>query len=379
MFDSTLYIEIDIFAILVLLIIMDHRRHMIMSAAQRLFKLELISIVVVLVFDALTWGLNGKTFKGALQINTVLNYFYWFIDLLPCYICLLYCIVMIYGKLKPGVCAALAIPIFAAFPILIANIWTDWIFYVTAADNMYARGPYYLLIGGIAFVYMALGLIMTLGKYFRSPSYERRQYLVLVLFMAVPLIGAMLQIFIFGLQTLWIGLTIYALMCYVSMQNGSIATDPLTGLNNRGRFDSYSSYIWANLSYYSSVCLLILDIDDFKRINDTFGHAEGDRALVAASDALKKALAGNGGFLARIGGDEFAVLFTNTGCESAKRFIVHVNELLKASSEFGYTISMSGGYAVAGNDCLDSFRNLYSEADRNMYDNKISRRGSSGR
>lgn len=86
--------------------------------------------------------------------------------------------------------------------------------------------------------------------------------------------------------------------------------DPLTGLLNRGEFSDLI-HKWAESNHESKACLVILDVDDFKRFNDVYGHSTGDQVLRQVSDELKKHF-GKMGIVARTGGDEF-MLFLNQG------------------------------------------------------------------
>jgi len=253
----------------------------------------------------------------------------------------------------------------------VMNFANGWIFTVSG-NNVYARGPYFLAVGALPFVHMAAAVLITLRAYFRAQLYERKMFIMLAFFMTAPLFGALLQIFIYGLVTTWICLTLSMLMCYVYIQSGTLATDPLTGLNNRGRFDAYSAWLWENRRDYPEICLLILDIDRFKSINDTYGHAEGDQALMRAANVLKSAMAEQRGFLARIGGDEFAVLLTAGGRPEADRFMERLRVNMAISNADGgkpYRVCFSVGCASLQPDEL-SFRSLFARADQQMYLNK---------
>jgi diguanylate cyclase (GGDEF)-like protein/PAS domain S-box-containing protein len=96
-------------------------------------------------------------------------------------------------------------------------------------------------------------------------------------------------------------------------------TDPLTGLYNRRHFDTQLDVILADhLPRQEPVCLLIIDLDGFKFINDTYGHPFGDKALRAISTLLIAMFKGHG-YVARLAGDEFAVILRKTGLEDATR------------------------------------------------------------
>ena len=94
-------------------------------------------------------------------------------------------------------------------------------------------------------------------------------------------------------------------------------TDPLTGLYNRRHFDTQMEVILSDhLPKNQSVCLLIVDLDGFKFINDTYGHPAGDDALRAISGLLKKTIRRND-YVARLAGDEFAMVLKNTALSDA--------------------------------------------------------------
>jgi len=102
-------------------------------------------------------------------------------------------------------------------------------------------------------------------------------------------------------------------------------TDPLTGLYNRHHFDAQLEVILADhLSKNRPVCLLLIDLDGFKFINDTYGHPLGDEVLRATAQLLRSQVRRND-YLARMAGDEFAMVLKNTDVESARRIALKVH------------------------------------------------------
>ena len=94
-------------------------------------------------------------------------------------------------------------------------------------------------------------------------------------------------------------------------------TDPLTSLLNRRGFESRARPLFAeHASKDNSFCLLMLDIDHFKNVNDTYGHLFGDKVICAIADTLKSKVKGQDA-IARIGGEEFAVLLPETNIKGA--------------------------------------------------------------
>ncbi len=96
-------------------------------------------------------------------------------------------------------------------------------------------------------------------------------------------------------------------------------TDPLTGLYNRRHFDSQLEVILVDhLPKNMPVCLLLIDLDGFKFINDTYGHPFGDEVLRTTAQLLKQQVRRND-YIARLAGDEFAMVLKNTDIENATR------------------------------------------------------------
>ena len=103
-------------------------------------------------------------------------------------------------------------------------------------------------------------------------------------------------------------------------------TDPLTGLYNRRHFDTQLEVILADhLPQNRPVCLLLIDLDGFKFINDTYGHPLGDEVLRATAELLRGLVRRND-YIARMAGDEFAMVLKNTGIDDAQHIAEKVHE-----------------------------------------------------
>lgn len=129
--------------------------------------------------------------------------------------------------------------------------------------------------------------------------------------------------------------------------------DHLSQVNNRRSFDEKQKELFASLKDGWSHSLLILDIDNFKQVNDTFGHEAGDQLIIKFGDALKACLR-NSDFIARLGGDEFCVLFPFTPLERAQELAERLRAKMPESVELipGVTqkLSWSGGLSEYSRD-----------------------------
>lgn len=149
--------------------------------------------------------------------------------------------------------------------------------------------------------------------------------------------------------------------------------DELTGLSNRRGFMTNARYIINLCDRQQISCSLIfIDLNDFKNINDKFGHAEGDKALADFANLIKSSFR-NSDILARLGGDEFVVLLTDTSKSSAE---ISMSKFQKVIDEYyaavnhGYGISCS--YGIVGYDLNRhmTIERLLDDADSLMFEHK---------
>jgi len=145
--------------------------------------------------------------------------------------------------------------------------------------------------------------------------------------------------------------------------------DPLTGLTNRRRFIEATELALSERSATGTVAALFLDVDDFKTINDTLGHAAGDDALIVVADRLRGALRGND-LAARLGGDEFGILLCNLpserhAAEVAERILGTLNQPLVVANEM-VSVGASIGIAI-DTPATGSVDDLLGDADVAMY------------
>ena len=129
--------------------------------------------------------------------------------------------------------------------------------------------------------------------------------------------------------------------------------DHLSKVNNRRSFDEKQKELFASLKDGWSHSLLIMDIDNFKQVNDTFGHEAGDQLIIKFGNALKTCLR-NSDFIARLGGDEFCVLFPFTPLDRAQELADRLRGNMPESVELipGVTqkLSWSGGLSEYSRD-----------------------------
>ncbi|MFL8672587.1 diguanylate cyclase [Clostridioides sp. GD02404] len=145
--------------------------------------------------------------------------------------------------------------------------------------------------------------------------------------------------------------------------------DPLTQLYNQRVSENFIQEYFCSSDKKTSDALLVIDIDDFKTVNDTFGHLEGNEVLVAVSKILLQNTCDKD-IVARIGGDEFMIFIkslTNDLVIKATNNIL--NDTSKIKVKDNHKITLSIGIAFV-NDSIKSYKDLFSKADKALYISK---------
>ena len=153
-------------------------------------------------------------------------------------------------------------------------------------------------------------------------------------------------------------------------------TDPLSGILNRKGFDQKLAHTLAHRPPAGRAhCLVLIDIDQFKRVNDTHGHVVGDTVIREVGQLLRRSTAEPGVSCARYGGEEFAILMEGSTAAQALQLAETVRRLVKAlkvrrrnTNEVLLTITVSAGVAawVLGDDATS----LVASADAALYRSK---------
>lgn len=150
-------------------------------------------------------------------------------------------------------------------------------------------------------------------------------------------------------------------------------TDTLTGLPNRRAFDEYlGRALHAAARQGQSVSLVLLDVDRFKVINDTYGHPVGDDVLVAVAQRMAAVCRGEE-LLARLGGDEFALVLPAGGASEAHEAARRLQDAVAHTMADEVTVTLSAGTATAHEPTVDAAK-LIAEADGSLYQHKRGKR-----
>ena len=228
------------------------------------------------------------------------------------------------------------------------------VFYVDAA-GVYRHGPAYAIYI-VSYAASVIFLLHETRRFAASFQYRGRllPWLILALLAGGLVVQAALDIRIIWLMIAIAGVFFYLFYCSVTMQ-----TDALTGLLNRMSYETAISVL------ADRAVFVLIDVDSFKQVNDTYGHQVGDRALTVIGRAIAQTYGGHGTCY-RYGGDEFCAILTKDYLETAglNRALCHTLE--EERSKFPALPTVSIGYAFfdpASSNKADAI----AEADAMMY------------
>jgi diguanylate cyclase (GGDEF)-like protein len=147
--------------------------------------------------------------------------------------------------------------------------------------------------------------------------------------------------------------------------------DPLTGLLNRRGWDRYLEVEEERFRRFGDpACVVVIDLDRLKAVNDTHGHAAGDRHIRRAADVLARTVRGSD-VLARLGGDEFGIVAPGMTPEQAGKLVARADRAMRSSG-------VAGSFGFAPYSVVTGFPGAVQAADSAMYEQKRARRGQRG-
>lgn len=364
-------IMINIFSVLILIILFFHSllytQRQLLSA--RLYNCILIITTFLLIADIFS-RFDGNPASGYPILNRAGNFLVFFACLILPSLWLLYAHDQVFhdvNRLKRLIPPLIAINA-ANVVLLVISQSTGW-YYSIDADNVYHRGPLFWLPVAVT---MMLLLIVFIMVWLNRKSLDRKHFYPLILFIVPPLAGIVIQMIFYGLSIMLNSVMLSLLIVFLNIQGKDAFTDYLTGVNNRKRLDLYLMDKIRTSSPRSTFSAILLDIDHFKAINDTFGHNVGDEALEAAASLLGKCLRASD-FIARFGGDEFLIVLDIADHKELEQTVERIRLRVDQYNQAGgrpFELGFSMGYAVYDGSARPGLAVFLKELDRLMYEDK---------
>lgn len=371
--------DIDIFAILLLVIILVNnvKNGGLSQIRQRLFRAIIVCDMCILAFDIMIIALIGV--PGTL-VHILLGVLQCYFFALCSLVCLLWAIFSHAHRRKGGRLSLLvmSIPFFTLVVCLLVSFANGMIFKITD-DNLYERGPFFHVTSVCTYSYVVYSLVQILKN---RKSFANNEFLPYLLTPLLPILTGIIQLAI-GMEVLvvWPSVALALLVIELYSLQEKMNLDHMTGLYNRKYLDGYIEEIlqMGRLNYGSKskrkFAALMLDIDSFKSINDTYGHVEGDNAIKTAANILSRSVR-KGDFVSRYGGDEFLIILNQCSQNTPGRVISRIKENVMRYNEghdLPYKLEFSVGYRVFSNVSGLTSKDIFSIIDELMYKNKHSK------
>ena len=325
---------------------------------KRGFFLAFALIAAISVLEVITLVVDGMP-PGWRWLNILSNYLgFGLTPAVP--LCLVYVLdkkSIIRRGFKVAVCCEGVYLLFLAATLPYGPVFS------VSRENLYARGGYFFIYVIMYYASMLYLMVATVRTAAAFQNRSRTLIYPLTLFLGAE---TMIQLALPALHVTWLCVTLLSVLYFIYCNEMWNQLDALTGLLNQ------NSYLNRTVEMdRSGGVLVVFDVDDFKQINDRYGHLQGDLCLAEIAACIKKAYA-RCGYCYRIGGDEFCVLLKDRAQEApcAEEFLRRL-EQRREVLPFLPMVSF-GSAAFSGEDVVT----VKDRADREMYRHKSQRKAS---
>lgn len=258
---------------------------------------------------------------------------------------------------------------------LILSPWTGLFFEVS--DSSMRNGILFPLVVAINLAYPTAAVALALVRRNKMGRYERDSASIMAIYPAFFMICGPLQAFNWRIPFLCYAIMISDIFVYINYADSLVSIDPLTKIPNRnGLIQDLSAKLSGMAgSETEGLYLFVVDIDDLRNINSSYGRQEGDRALVLVAEALKKFQSEEHEcYISRYYSDEFIITSKIGNDEELDLFVEHIrNYISNAVMSLGvpYVLRVSVGYSKYEQySRTETIAGLIEEADRVMEENK---------
>ena len=329
----------------------------------KIFTTISILTMVACVIDFVSFYVDGNTMPGMKLVNILTNTYCFMANPLFVSSWCLYEDLKLYHSMSrvKRIYTYAFIPAVLMAVIALINMFYPIIFTVDS-QNVYHRLPfsYTYYIVDIGYVFFSIWIYRSYEK-----RYGKIRFFPLFLMLGPIILGCAIQVIFYGVSLMWVSTAVGLTAIHMSIQNEFSYLDKLTGLYNR----AYLDYMLENSTRErNNLGGIMIDVDYFKDINDTYGHSYGDEALIDVARVLTfakpdKAVA------TRFAGDEFIILVKSTKEKELQNIITSIRDELKMfneTEERRYKLSLSLGYSIY-EPAHDSIDNFLKRMDDNMY------------
>ncbi len=366
---NNIIINVYSIGILVIIYIFSLRNDEEKSLQNKLYNGILLITILMLAVDILS-RFDGKPHTIYPIINQIGNFVIFLLNPVVASLWLLYVYDQIFQTEK--IPRKVRYPLYAVnavnIVLLILTQFRGWYYYIDS-DNIYHRGPMFLFAASISTVLVIAAFLLIV---INREKINKKHYFSLLFFAVPPCLGLFFQLIFYGISIVLNGIVLSLLIVSLNIQNYNIYTDYLTGVNNRKKLEIYMRQKISTSTEEKTFSAIMLDLNNFKVINDTYGHDVGDNALQITAKLLGSCLRSND-FIARFGGDEFCIVLDISDQAKLEEVVSRIKNCIdkyKQTVDQPYKLSISMGYAVYDYRSFMSMEEFQKQIDKLMYDDK---------
>lgn len=379
------YLAIDVSCVILVSIVLRKTNTRLSSfSGKRFFVLSMIFSLFLFLSD-----IAFASFKVA-PINVAIPGIYTTNELYILFNCLLGYTWLLFILERLGYCpkakfkkhllfSSLTIPDLVLLYFAFSASLNHLLFYVDE-NGSYQRGSLSYLLIIIDGLYLFASAIISLYAFFKTKNgYKKKEYFTYAFFIVLPALGMGLQTFAPDVPFSSLGVALSYLILYFSLEDNRFSHGTMTGLYNKVQIERFmGDYLHKSDAQKkkASLYFIMMDLDEFKSINDTFGHIVGDEAIVEAANCIKNnPVIGHFYAPGRFGGDEFVILCSAD--ESSIRHISNtidkrINDSNESRGKKSYVLSFSKGFTKLRENDL-TVQEIIDRADDNLYKAKEKR------
>lgn len=355
--------DIYAFFILLLILVVSFSRIELTFFSYRVFLLMVISTMAQLIIEAVVWYISFSIESSQYLTVHILNGVFLILNPIPPLLWVIYASYELFESEERSIKLLKKLGILLLLNSLVVVIAPINSLLFTAATGGPYRDSFAISSTAIlCFFYMVFSMIMVLRRW---KVVDRKRFFSILFFSLPPIGGALIDMAIPGVSTLWPSVVISILFIYINLQKHRANTDPLTGLYNRRQLEHRLERLIQGVGY--TFGLIIIDIDDFKIINDNFGHVQGDKTLEDISIILKESFRLQD-YVSRYAGDEFIILLK---VDSDKELEAIINRLNRSINLYNrkalIKVSLSIGASLYNKEMNYSPRDFIEYVDNLMY------------
>ncbi|WP_254906800.1 GGDEF domain-containing protein [Clostridium tyrobutyricum] len=372
-----LYLELkianNIIAIIISFIFLFIIKNIFLDEIERRGKLYINMFkinIICLILQTFACVIEGQDFNGIILVSEILDMAIFILQPINGFLWYLFIKSWVDKNRKFINKIFLFLPIIINSVFVITNPYSKFMFNINS-QNVYTRGPFIFITLISTCIFLLYSFLFSCKNKYKI---DKNEFLIIVLFIISIFLGTVIQLIFKLIVSLSVNSYIL-IVVYMFYQNKMLQTDSLTGAYNREKLIVKINRIITG-NYKQKFCVVFIDIDNFKYINDNWGHNEGDTALIIVVNLIKVVL-NKDDFITRYGGDEFVIFLNVENREEIKNIISRILQLFDKYNRKNiksYKLTFSYGYKLYDSSSPLHFNEYINDVDNLMYKTKQARK-----